>query len=174
VLIVVALVITLSSCRGGDSSAETHLPTTVAGSTVPADEWPRVDLIEPAMAALEAKLGGPQEYFEVNATSQLVNLFVALNDGKVVQPWVYIDGQLSAQDGQDAQGHTFPKTAVSFDATTILDQVRLQLPQSHPDAFIVEGGENGAVRYSLVLTSIQGGQLVVVLGPDGTVLSVET
>ncbi len=59
---------------------------------------PRVDLIDDAVAALEAELGGPQRYFEINATPQLVNLFVELNDGALVQPWVYLDGELSSTD----------------------------------------------------------------------------
>jgi hypothetical protein len=171
-LVVVALVLA-PACSGDGASTDTPVATSTS-TAVPADEWPRVDLIAPAMAALETKLGGPQQYFEVNATSKLVNLFVALNDGKVAQPWVYLNGELSAQDGQDAQGHTFARNAVTFDSATILGQVKEQLAQSHPDAFIVEGGDNGAVRYSVVLTSVQGGQLVVILGPDGTVLSVET
>ena len=42
------------------------------------------------------------------------------------------------------------------------------------DLFLIEGGANGSVQYTAIVTSSQGGQLEIVLGPDGTVQSVET
>lgn len=137
-------------------------------------DWPRVDLIDDAITALETKLGAAQQYFEINATAKLVNVFVALNDGKVTQPWVYLDGELSSREGQSASGFTFVKGAVDFDPGKVLSQVQTQLPQSQPDVFFIEGGEGGTVRYSVAVTSPQGGQLVVVVAGDGKVLSVET
>ena len=89
---------------------------------------PRVDLIDDAVSALEAKLGAPQQYFEINATSQLVNLFVALNDGKVVQPWVYLDGELSSTEGHDANGFSFARTALDFDPDKVLEPHRGRTP----------------------------------------------
>ena len=77
-----------------------------------ADALPRVDLISKAITALEAKLGAPQQYFEINATSHLVNLFVALNDGKVVQPWVYLDGELSSTAIWNGMNAMHPRAAV--------------------------------------------------------------
>ena len=81
---------------------------------------PHVDLIEPAIAALEAQLGLPQQYFEINATAHLVNLFVALNDGTLVQNWLYFDGELTSKPAQPAQGHTFSADTVTFDPDTVL------------------------------------------------------
>ena len=58
-----------------ESSGSSSSPAPTAAASVPSDgEPPRVDLIEPAIAALEAQLGLPQQYFEINATSHLVNL----------------------------------------------------------------------------------------------------
>jgi hypothetical protein len=133
-----------------------------------------VDLIAEAVSALETKLGGPQQYFEINATSQLVNLFVALNDGKLVQPWVYLDGELSSTEGRDASGFSFAAAALKFDPDKVLSRLQAELPKSRPDVFVVEAGKDGTVRYSVAVTSQQGGQLVVVVGPDGTVQSVDT
>jgi hypothetical protein len=174
---VVAAMVLIGGCSSdGSGSATTVAP---ASSTVPVTTsaqapQPRVDLIQTAVTALETKLGAPQEYFEINVTAQLVNLFVALNDGTVAQAWVYLDGELSSKEGQPAAGHTFTKSALDFDPAKVLTQVEAQLPQSHPDVFFVEGGDGGIVRYSLALTSLQGGQLVVVVDKAGKVLSVET
>jgi hypothetical protein len=131
-----------------------------------------VGAIDEAVKALEAKLGGPQQYFEINATAHLVNLIVALNDGKVAQPWVYLDGQLSSTEGAAATGFSFAASALDFEPGRVLGKVREQLPESSPDLFFVEGGEGGKVQYSVAVTSKQGGQLLVVVGPDGSVQSV--
>ena len=48
-----------------------------------------------------------------------------------------------------------------------------QLPTSTLTAFVVEGGPNGVVRYSVVVASEQGGQLVVEVSGTGQVLSVD-
>jgi hypothetical protein len=176
-VLAVALVLAACGCSGSSTASTGPLTTVViATTTVPAtgDVLPRVDLIDDAVAALEAKLGGPQRFFEINATSRLVNLFVELNGGKLVQPWVYLDGELSSTAVLDANGHSFAGTALDFDPTKVLSHVQTELPQSRPDVFFIEGGEGGVVRYSVTVTSQQGGQLVVVVGPDGTVKSVDT
>ena len=87
-------------------------------------------------------------------------------------PWVYLDGQLSSAEGAPANGHTFVASALDFDPDKVLTQVQSQLPQASLDLFFVEGGEGGVVQYSVAATSKQGGQLVVVVGPDGSVKSV--
>jgi len=168
---VAAAVLMLSACSGDASpAATTTAPSTSVAAAAKA--LPLVGDIDDAVAALEAKLGAPQEFFEINATTQLVNLIVALNDGKVAQPWVYLDGQLSSAEGAPANGHTFVASALDFDPDKVLTQVQSQLPQASLDLFFVEGGEGGVVQYSVAATSKQGGQLVVVVGPDGTVQSV--
>jgi hypothetical protein len=176
-ILTVALVLGAWGCSGSSTATtapSTTIVTATTATTATGDVLPRVDLIDDAVAALEAKLGGPQRYFEINATPRLVNLFVELNDGKLVQPWVYLDGELSSTAALDANGHSFAGTALDFDPSTVLSHVRTELPQSRPDVFIIEGGEGGVVRYSVTVTSPQGGQLVVVVGPDGTVKSVDT
>ena len=85
---------------------------------------------------------------------------------------MYLKGELSSVEGAPATGHTFAGSALDFDPDTVLSQVRTRLPQASLDLFFVEGGEGGAVQYSVEATSQQGGQLVVVLGPDGAVQSV--
>ena len=135
---------------------------------------PLVEQIDDAIAALESQVGAQQQFFEINATSSLVNMIVALNDGTVAQPWVYFDGELSSTEGAPASGFTFDSSALDFDPDNILRKLQIELPQSSPDLFFIEGGEGGTVRYSVVVTSSQGGQLVVVVGPDGAVQSVDS
>ena len=167
-----AIGLAVAACSAEGSSSGTQ----VVDSTTPFDSPaapPRVDLINPAITALEERLGGPQQYFEINATSQLVNLIVALNDGALAQPWVYLDGELSSTDGVDASGFMFSAATLDFDPDTVLSKLQAELPQSSADLFFVEGGAGGIVRYSVAVTSQQGGQLVVVVGRDGTVQSVD-
>jgi hypothetical protein len=164
---IVAGALALSACSGSGSTSNSEAPPPPSIIDVP-----RVDLIDDAVAALEAQLGAHQQYFEINATPQLVNLFVALNDGTLVQPWVYVDGELSSTDGRQATGFTFEKTALDFDPDKVLSRIQSELPQSRADIFFIEGGEAGNVRYTVAVTSQQGGQLVVVVGPDGEVQSV--
>lgn len=168
--LVAVIALALTACSdGGTSSQTTASPTAVVASSAA----PLVDEIDDAITALEAELGGPQQYFEINATSQLVNLIVALNNGQVAQPWVYLDGEVSSTEGQPASGFTFVADALDFDPETVLGNLQFELPQSSADLFFIEGGEGGIVRYSVAVTSQQGGQLVVVVGPDGAVLSVD-
>ncbi|MEO5724929.1 MAG: hypothetical protein ABIQ39_04805 [Ilumatobacteraceae bacterium] len=132
----------------------------------------RIDLIEPAVQALEAKLGGPQQYFEINATAKLVNLIIAANNATLAQNWVYLDGALASKPAQAAQGHTFAAAALTFDTSTVLGQVAADLPGSSRDLFVVEGASGGAVRLTVVVSSVAGGQLLVVIDQNGKVLSV--
>jgi hypothetical protein len=136
-------------------------------------ERPVLDQIAPAAKALEAKLGGPQQYFEINATPQVVNLFVADAAKTSVTPYVYVGGavaQSAAPSG--AQGNTFPASALTFDPATILDKVTGELKDSDIVLFSIAGGPGGAVQYTATVQSKEGGTLDVTLGPDGAVQSV--
>ena len=173
------LLITLIAAAGcSDSTSSVDSDPTIGPttSTIGIDDpgaLPRVELIREAVTALETQLGGPQDYFEINATSSVVNLFVALNNGAIAQPWVYLDGELSSTEGQPADGNTFRADALTFDSDTLLTKVAEQLPKAALDAVEILGGPNGAVQYTVIVTSTNGGQLLVVVGPDGAVISVD-
>ena len=62
VAVAVTATLVLGGCGGGDDD-DAALPL--------------LDEIGPAMAAVAGELGGTPQYFEVNATPQVVNLFVA-------------------------------------------------------------------------------------------------
>ncbi len=164
------------ACSGGGSTAVTVpvAPRTTRVLATTAADLPLVGEISTAIAALEAQLGAPQEYFEINATSQLINIWVSLNGGTIAQPWVWLDGVLTSREGQPAQGARFVAAALTFDPARLLATVAAQLPMSALDAVEIVGGADGAVQYTVVATSQEGGQLLVVVGPDGAVVSVES
>ena len=111
----------------GDSdggAVATEPPVTICSATgAPQAEadLPAVSSVRTAISDLEQELGGPQEFFEVNATARLVNLFVALNGGTLAQAWVWVDGELSSVEPQAASGGTF--TGADWKSTTHIDVV---------------------------------------------------
>jgi hypothetical protein len=134
---------------------------------------PVLEEIAPAVAAVEAELGGPQQFFEVNATPQVVNLFVATEGATQVVPYVYVGGELApAAEPAGAEGPTFGADALTFDAATVLDAVAAEVPDSDVVLFSVAGGPDGAVQYTANVSSGDGGSLDVVLGADGSIQSV--
>ena len=135
----------------------------------------RVDDIVPAIEAVEAELGAGQEFFEVNATSQLVNLFVAADDATLAVPYIYFDGELQppAPALPVESGFTFGADAVDFDEDTVLDGVSDEVPKSTIEGFSIEGGDGGIVRYLVSTRSAQGGVLAVTVTGDGLVLEVD-
>ena len=166
--VAVAVCIALVGCSDDKSSTST---TTSVTSAV--GELPLVDQIHEAIAALEAKLGGPQAYFEINATSRLVNLFVALDAGTTVQPWLYFDGELTFEDGASAQGGVLRADAIDFDPAKIFVQLQADLPGSTIESFYIHGDGSGAVQYGALLTTSQGGAIDVELSADGEILGTE-
>ena len=164
-----------SSTSSSASSAPTDVDSTEGGAlSVPADgALPVVDQIPVAIAALEAETGAPVEYFEINATAQLVNLFVALNDGAVAQPWLFVGGELTSAEGQQASGGTFAGGDVAFDPATIFDPLLAEVPGIQVESFYVHGDGDGNLLYGVLATSERGGGLDIVLAADGRVLSVD-
>ena len=135
----------------------------------------RVADIGPAIEAVEAELGEGQQFFEVNATAQLVNLFVAVDDATSAVPYIFFDGVLQPPAPALAveSGFTFGADAVDFDTDTVLSSVADELPESTIEGFAIEGGDGGIVRYLVSTRSPQGGVLAVTVAPDGAVLEVD-
>lgn len=164
VRLMVAATVVVASC-GGDDPAE---PDGSDGAV----EW--VGDVFAAVDAVEAELGGRQEYFEVTATPQLTNVFVAVDDATAAVPYTFVDGELlePAPRLDGASGRTFTADGIAFDPGSVLDDLQQELPDATVDAISVEGGPGGSVRYLLAVRSAQGGVLDVEVGPDGTIRSV--
>lgn len=134
---------------------------------------PAIELIEPAIAAVEAELGGPQDFFEVTAEPQRVRLWVAREEATRAVPYVYVGGELARLgDPQGAEGGTFPGAAVDVDPDAVLDVIDDELDEPDVILFSIAGDGSGAVQYQATVRSDKGGTLDVVVAGDGTILSV--
>lgn len=176
-------VLVTASCAGrsaseASTSSTPDIPLSTGGpASCPAAPPPLVvDKIDEALGAIaEGRTDAPR-FFEVNATSSVVNLFLAAtaDDGSsVVIPHSYAAGQLRAEEPTAASGSTFDAEAIRIDPERVLSCVSVELPESQLEAFVVEGGPDGAVRYSVIVNSSQGGQLIVEVSGEGRVLAVD-
>ena len=171
--LLIACVALVGACSDDSDDPADTVASTTSVVLPSADELPILDQIGPAIAALEAQLGEPQEFFEINATTRLINLFVALNSGAVAQPWLYLEGTLSSTEGVPAGGGTFSSSVVGFDPEVILSTVLTELPGISIESFYIHGDGQGNILYGVLAVSDKGGGLDGVLGVDGSVKSVD-
>ncbi|MEI6497122.1 MAG: hypothetical protein WCO88_10665 [Actinomycetota bacterium] len=185
--IVLALVGLIAGSAGCSSDAPASVaPTGPSTSVIPThlSECPEnptpplmVDQIAPAIAAVEAKLGGPQQYFEINAADVVVNLFVVSNgEGTApsnVTPYAFAKGQLTAGGVLQGNGVSFTADKVVFEPKRVLSCVAAELPASKPEVFSVVADEAGATHLSVTVVSPQGGRLAIDVDGKGRVLSVD-
>ena len=135
---------------------------------------PAIEEIGAAIAAVDAARGGPQSYFEVNATGRTVNLFVATDGATTVTPYRYLAGELLAPDpASTASGPTFTADAVAFDPATVLDRIAGELDDPVVARFAIAAAPDGTPQYFASVVSEQGGTLEVTLGPDGSIQAVD-
>jgi hypothetical protein len=167
-LALAAVLVVLGACGSDGDTAVTvpAVPAPTAASFVG-------DVTE-AIAAVEAELGGPQEFFEVTASARFTNVFVAVDEASAAVPYLYVDGELEAPGPvrEGASGNTFVADDVEIDPAVMLSGVAAELPDTTIDALSVYGDGVGAV-YVLAATSAAGGRLDIVVTADGAVVSVD-
>jgi hypothetical protein len=142
----------------------------------------RVDLIDTAVDALLAQ-NPDAVFYEVNATPDLVNLFVAAeaDDGSTTATaYVYEPGGGLGEPAapKKASGTTFAADQIDVDPDRVLDEALDQLTTSIPRVFAINGapgpdGPAGAVTYRIVFDSVEGGSLAVSVRGDGVILGVD-
>ncbi len=169
---------TVAGCSGGGDAGSPDTEGPVADASVLGPVSGPTALPEAVLTALaevDTELGGAQTYFEVTATPQFTNVFVAVDDGTAAVPYVVRDGSLEAPAPtlEGVSGFTFVAADVVFDADVVLGRIAADLPDATIQSLSVEGTDNGAPRLVVSALSTQGGLLDVVVTPDGAIVSVE-
>lgn len=159
---------------GGDSRGVGSTDVASSGSVVRVDPPSFVLDVRAAIDAVEAELGGPQEFFEVTANAQFTNVFVAVDDATAAVGYLFVDGELQppSPKREGATGKTFTAADVDFDPALVTGGVANDLPTTTIDALSVYGDGFGAV-FVLAATSAAGGFLDIEVGPEGDVRSVD-
>ncbi len=161
-------------CSSDESASGLSSTPTTAPPLALGEAPLRVEQITDAVAAVEAELGAPQQFFEVNATPTIVNLFLAVDDATAAVAYVYAAGELNdPSPPQPASGPTFGADDIAFDETTVLALVRSQLSTSNFRLFSITGIEQGGVQYQVVIESTQGTEFVVYLSGNGAILGTD-
>ena len=168
-VLAVALGVGFSAC----SSNEVAEPTSTSTGPIPEGEAPvRVELIDDAIAAVEAELGGPQQYFEIFASPVVVNLLVSTGSGQGVS-YIYAAGELGEPEAGFSDAPTFAAAEVDFDPGSVLAAVRAQLATSTFRAFSITATSAGVIDYKAVVDSSQGTEFVVYLSGTGAILGTD-
>ena len=145
------------------------------GSTVGSVSRPSasLELFEPGVAAVEAERGGPQRYTEINVQTDLVNLFVALDDGTELA-YVYRADGLDVPTEPQAQpegAEPFALDDVPLDVVATYDDVlAAEVPDSALVALTLAPRPESGLVWTATLLSTQGGVLDVLISPNGAIL----
>jgi hypothetical protein len=136
---------------------------------------PRADLIEPALDAVVAARGGDVELLEVAADLEVVDVIV--RDGEPDGA----DAVLYRYDGDTLTGPieprpderpTFSVAEVTVEPDAIFEQVEAELPGSAIIDLAVRA-EGELVVNDATVASQNGGVLLVLLQPDGTIIGMQ-
>lgn len=171
----IAAVASMAAGVAGCSSDEIAEPTSTSTGPIPEGEAPvRVELIDEAVAAVEGELGGPQRYFEINASPTVINLFVALDGATQAVAYVFALGELNPPaEAVPASGPTFLAADATFDTGLVLAKASAELITSEFRLFSITATDDGAPQYRAVVQSTQGSEFVVYLSGSGAILGTD-
>jgi hypothetical protein len=129
-----------------------------------------VDEIDDAVDAVTAVTGRPGKFFEINATPDLINLFLDDGNGNAVN-FVWENGKLRDEtEVAPADGVAFDAGDMEFSAD-VYSRVEEELPDSLLRAFtITADGPNGEVLNRVFIQSERGGQFAVLVDEVGKIL----
>jgi hypothetical protein len=149
------------------------LATVVMSGCGSSKEALSVSDIDNAVAAVSKVLGKAPEFYEINATPTLVNLFAADGKGNAIN-FVFEEGKLVQETSvAPAEGESFSASGMAFNSK-VFSRVQKELPDSILRAFSIIGDNpTGGVQYRVVLQSDMGGQLAVFVDPTGKILGTD-
>lgn len=161
---------TKRSCRRGITLLSIILAATQLSACGEDSPALRVDEIDDAVDAVVETTGGEASFFEINATPDLINLFLDDGRGSAVN-FVWENGKLRDEtEAASADGKSFDASKMTF-AADVYEQVEAELPDSLLRAFtITADGPNGEVLHRVVIQSERGGQFAVLVDPTGKIL----
>lgn len=130
----------------------------------------KVDEIDDAVIAVVAVTNKPAKFFEINATPDLINLFLDDGKGNAIN-FVWEDGALRDEtEAAAADGRSFDASKMTF-TSEVYARVEEELPKSLLRAFtITADGPNGEVLHRVMVQSERGGQFGVLVEADGKIL----
>jgi hypothetical protein len=176
-LLIPLALLAMSGCSDDEGSSGATTASTSAESLLAcpaADPELLVDRVDEAVAAVEAELGGAQQYFEIDASLTFVNVIVAAEGGAEAVRYRWVPGEpLDVEPMGEAQGATFAADDVGYDPERVLSCVRTELASSTIDLLEVLGSGSGGAVYTVFVTSAQGGQLAVQVSATGQVQAVD-
>ena len=167
----VALLFAVAAC-GNETSKQTELLL-------------RVDLIDDAVKAVEAwndeqslsliDAGEDElEYFEINATPTLVNVYVAASNATKAVAFIYRDGKLEEPaQPETASGSTVVWSDVDpdIDNASVYEKVVAALPESSVSRFVIaRDAEFDRLTYRVVMVSDLGGEFAAYVEPSGKII----
>ena len=145
---------------------------------------PRVSLIGDAVAAVAADIGvNDPELFEVLADRDGITVTVAetevnMDSGEITARYARsyrYDGERLQEPGDPvaAEGAVFVGSAIPALTSAVFGGVRDALDTPDVVDLAVSGGPDGSVIVDLTVRSERGGEILVLVRPDGTVLGVQ-
>jgi hypothetical protein len=153
-----------SACGGDDDDSESQA------------QVPRADLIEPALDAVVAERGADDvELIEVAADLEVVDVIVrdGERDGAGAVLYRYDGETLTGPiEPRPDERPTFSVAEVTIEPDSIFEQVEAELPGSAIIDLAVRAEGNLVVNDATV-ASQNGGVLLVLLQPDGTIIGMQ-
>lgn len=134
---------------------------------------PMVGRIDEALDAVESYYGAPQDYYEVSATADFVEVIVATQGGDEQVFWAVDDGLSQPVPIDVPDRAVFGRGGIDFDPDEVLGRLDDELPDSEIIDFAVTAAGSGSVIYDARMQSRQGGVLLVLLAGDGTILGAQ-
>ena len=149
------------------------------------DQLIRVDLVDDAIAAVETWNASQTtslidegedelQYFEINATPTLVNIYVATKNATEAVAFIYdADGLQDPDAPQEASGSTVKWSEIDSDITksAVYQKVVEALPQSDISRFVIgRDPEFDKLTYRVVMVSANGGEFAAYVDPSGKII----